>query len=107
MFINYEEKELNYLFKSDPVYIYEKETGMFIYSFSDINGIKITINVSIYEKEIILLLSQKEKIILENKLKNVESLLLEKDHLRIHQNDTAQDIIIYFTPNILVNYIDN
>jgi len=48
MFINYEEKELIKLFKTGPIYIYKKEAGMFIYSLSDIHGIKITINVSIY-----------------------------------------------------------
>jgi|GEM_PF-768271 len=51
---------------------------MFIYSFSDSRKIKITINVSIYEKEVILLLSQKEENILEYKLKKVERLLSEK-----------------------------
>lgn len=107
MFINYEEKELINLFKGDPIYIYEKEAGMFIYSFSDSHGIKITINVSIYEKELILLISQKEEVILEHKLKNVESLISEDSCLRIHQCDAIQDIIIQFTPNILVSYMDN
>ncbi len=106
MFIRYEEHELTDLFKSDPIDIYEKEVGMFIYSFSDIHGIKVTINVSIYEKEVILLISKNEEVAFESKLKNVESLCVEDNCLRIHQSGVVQDIVIQLTPNILMRYVE-
>lgn len=107
MFINFDQDDLTNLFKSEPIYIFEKESGMFMYSFSDDQKTEIIINVSIYENELILMICRKEGTPQEIKLKNVEDLILENGCLRIHQNDAEQDIIIQFTPDVSVNYTDN
>lgn len=104
MFIKYDEDELTKLFKAKPVFIYEREAGMFIYSFSDNKGGKITLSISIYEKEVFLLLCHNEKVIKEEKLEMVEDLSCENNCLRIHQGNVSHDIVVQLEPEIIVRY---
>ena len=102
MFTKYDEYELLELFENEPVVISEKEAGRFIYSKSDSSGISIMLAVSIYDKECEICLSMGERLIFETNLKKVDYLQSKDKCLRIHQNESIQDYLIYFGLNIFV-----
>ncbi|MFC4597666.1 hypothetical protein [Cohnella hongkongensis] len=57
MFTSYNEYELLEIFESEPVAIGESEAGMFICRKEDAFGFKLTMTVSIYERECLLALT--------------------------------------------------
>lgn len=104
MFINYDENELTQLFGQSPIDIYEKESGMFIYSFTDSNKIEMVLNVSIYSKTIDFSLNLKAEPVFSVKLTGVEWMKVENHCLLIHTSSGVDDMVICFIPNISVTY---
>ena len=102
MFIKYDEYELLELFESEPIAISDKEAGMFIYTKTDKNSVKIVLSISVYERECILSLSLKERLLFEIQLNRVEYLASENKCLRIHQSNSTHEHLIHFEPSIFI-----
>jgi len=102
MFIEYDEYELLELFENEPVAIFKKEVGHFIYNKKDDRNINLGLTILTYEKECIIDLSLEEQILFEVTLKEVEYLQSDGESLRIHQKDSSQDYLIFFKPSIFI-----
>ena len=102
MFIKYDEYELLELFEKEPIVISDKEAGDFIYNKRDSSGISIMLAISTYEMECSISLGLENRVVFETILPNVEYLHSENEYLRIHQNESAQDFLIFLKPNIFV-----
>ena len=105
MHIKYDKYELFELFENDPIYISCEETGMCIYSKETDNEVGITLNLSIYENKCNVTIYIHGEGVFEATLDNVEYLQAEGDGLRIHQNNSEKDYVIYFKPNLFVKVI--
>jgi len=104
MYIKYVEHELKALFESEPISIAEKEVGMFIYSKEDNRGAKFILNCSIYEKKCTISLGLGDSTALKLSLEDVASLVVHDDILKIRQNNSEKEYIIYFEPNFYITF---
>ena len=103
MWTKYDEYELLELFGSEPIYTAPEGTGMFMYSTTSSNGIKLILSLSVHEYSCTIDLGLFDEGIFEVSLDNVEYLRAESGNsLRIHQKDAVKDYIIYFKPNIFL-----
>jgi len=107
MFIIYDEYELLELFEAEPLVIATKEAGMFIYSKKFSTGIKISLYLSVYERECEISMCINENGFYETSLCNVEYLRQEGKRLRIHQNDSETDYLISFYPSFFMKTEEN
>jgi len=99
MFTTFDKHDMFELFGSRPGIVQPKGAGMYIYSKLNRNGVKLVLDLSVYEYKCYILLGVGENAFFETELKNVEYLRREGDCLRIHRTDSASDYLIYFFPD--------
>ncbi|CAH1190390.1 hypothetical protein PAECIP111893_00308 [Paenibacillus plantiphilus] len=99
MFTIYDQYELLELFESEPIVIGEPEAGMNIFKKEDKYGFKLILTISIYEKECILSLTQRDcpNPIFDLRLTDVNKIYNENSTLYIMSGEKL--ISIGFHPN--------
>ena len=102
MFTKFDEHDMLELFESEPSIIPPEEAGMYIYSKLNQNGVKLLLDLSVYEHKCHILLCIGEDAFFETELKNVEYLRREGNCLRIHRFDSESDYLLYFFPNFFM-----
>ena len=100
MFIKYEEFDLFELFEGDPTFIFDKEVGKMMYVKKDNFGMKLMLNMDVYEQTCSISLSYDNypKPIIDLIYKSVTRLNKVDDVLQIIcANDLR--LSIFFKPN--------
>jgi hypothetical protein len=100
----YDEYELLELFGNEPIIKSLYEEGNFFYKKIGSDGINITLGLSIRQGECNIGLNFKGRLIFQASLKDVEYLRSEEKNgrLRVHQNGSSQDYLIYFVPSLFI-----
>lgn len=94
MYIKYDEYELLELFENEPVSVFDKDAGVFIYSRTDKLGIKLVMTMSIYEYECNISLNHDnyQKPIFELKLKDVDSIECDNEKMFFNRKKTNKEL---------------
>ncbi|AZK45039.1 hypothetical protein [Paenibacillus lentus] len=109
MFIQFSEYDLLELFESEPISISDTEAGMFIYSKTDIQGLKLVLTVSIYEQECLLSLNHESYSIpiINLTLKDVTQISKNNDKLNFQFENGEKNIDVLFKPNFAFSNLVN
>lgn len=107
--IHYDEYELLELFESEPIIVFEEETGVFIYRHIDSRNLELTMSFSVYENKCSIGLSYcmqaYDSLITEIDLEDVTSFLCTSEKLTI-QRACGRNIEVIFKPNFILKFIE-
>lgn len=105
MYIKYDEFELLELFDNEPVSVFEKDAGVFIYSRPDNLGFELVLTMSIYEFECNISLNHADyqKPIFEFKLTDVDCIKCNDGKMFINRKGNRRSVILFFKPNYSVD----
>ena len=108
MSIKYDEYELLELFFQEPVFVHDKETGMYIYKQDNSDGFTLTMYLSIHEGicKISLCHSTCLNPLFDLRLMNVSCIKGDKEKLVISQNSHQPNVIVYFKPNYALRFAE-
>jgi hypothetical protein len=104
MHIKYDEIEMFELFEREPISIYEEEAGKFMYIKEDEIGMKLILNLDIYEQTCSFSLGYKDysKDIYNSEYKFVKKFECNEKYLRVINLSDECMVEIGFKPNFYI-----